>query len=394
MTSGHSHHDHGPTGGETGRQSSDGAQASPAKPRRQEQEPASDEITEVAAGILRSELPISIPGLGHVNCYLIEDERGFAVVDPGLPDKDSYRALTRRLGQAGVPISRVHTIVVTHSHPDHFGGAARLRADSGAEIVTHRRFRVLWDPSEPPDVDLDTAAAALTSGSGSGSGSGSTADEKPQRRLPWEPTPWGGQGMDVPWQRRAWVRAARVFPKMLKIPRPTVRLDDSETIRLAGRQWVAVHTPGHTEDHLCLFDPETGTMLSGDHVLPTITPHISGLIRAKDPLAEFFASLDKIGTFADRTSTVLPAHGRPFTDLAGRVEAIKRHHHERLDIIRRVSNEAGAPTTVMEFSKHLFSPRSQGTMADSETFAHLEHLRLAGEAIQSRNGELLEYLIG
>ena len=30
-------------------------------------------------------------------------------------------------------------------------------------------------------------------------------------------------------------------------------------LRLAGREWRAIHTPGHTVDHLCLFDPETDT---------------------------------------------------------------------------------------------------------------------------------------
>ncbi len=46
------------------------------KPRKQEQERATDEITEVAPGVLRTQLPIEMPGLGHVNCYLLEDERG------------------------------------------------------------------------------------------------------------------------------------------------------------------------------------------------------------------------------------------------------------------------------------------------------------------------------
>ncbi len=34
---------------------------------RQEQEPASEDITEVGSGVLRLQLPISMPGLGHVN---------------------------------------------------------------------------------------------------------------------------------------------------------------------------------------------------------------------------------------------------------------------------------------------------------------------------------------
>ncbi len=382
-------HDHAAGGHGADRPDADTAPETPGatatgKPRRQEQEPASDEITEIAPGVLRSQLPISMPGLGHVNCYMLEDARGVALVDPGLPGRDSYRALTARLKQAGVPLARVHSVIVTHSHPDHFGGAARLRADTGAEIITHRRFRLIWDPTEPPDIDLDSAASPLPDPEG-----GLSA-----RRMPWDTSPWGGQGMDLPWKRRTAIRLIRVFPRLMRLPRPTVRLDDAQTISLAGRDWVAVHTPGHTEDHLCLFDPTEGVMLSGDHVLPTITPHISGLIRAADPLAQFFSSLDKIGTYHDRTTTVLPAHGNPFADLGARVEAIKRHHFERLDILRDVSAGIGRPTTVMEFSKHLFSARAQGAMADSETFAHLEHLRLAGEATVRRVDGLLEYSIG
>ena len=59
--------------------------------------------------------------------------------------------------------------------------------------------------------------------------------------------------------------------------------------RSARREWVALHTPGHTNDHLCLFDAADGIVLTGDHVLPTITPHISGLVAGADPLNEFFA---------------------------------------------------------------------------------------------------------
>ena len=37
---------------------------------RQEQEEAQPEVTEVAPGILRAQIPINFTGLGHVNMYL------------------------------------------------------------------------------------------------------------------------------------------------------------------------------------------------------------------------------------------------------------------------------------------------------------------------------------
>lgn len=341
------------------------------RPRRQEQEPATDEVTEVAPGVLRLMLPlIDMPGLGHVNCYALEDERGFALVDPGMIGPAHWKQLERRLAAAGIPLQRVHTAVVTHSHPDHFGGAGFLRRESGAEVVTHRWFRTLWDPTEPPDVD---------------------PDELPAIESPVGRQPWGGDGMHMPWKRRLLFKARGLLPKRFGTPRPSVRLADAEPYRLARREWIAVHTPGHTADHLCLYDPETGTMLSGDHVLPTITPHISGLI-GNDPLLQFFQSLDKVAEITD-ARTVLPAHGHPFGNLAVRVAEIKQHHLDRLDLLRTASAELGRPATVPEMSKFLFSPRAQGHMADSETYAHLEHLRLAGDAERIEHDDRYEYFV-
>ncbi|MEI2706768.1 MAG: MBL fold metallo-hydrolase [Ilumatobacteraceae bacterium] len=354
-------------------------------PRRQEQERASADLTELAPGVLRSQLPIDLPGLGHVNCYLLEDSRGVALVDPGLPNKNSYAALQLRLRAAGIPLKRVHTVVITHSHVDHFGGAGWLRRETGADIVTHKAFRLMWDPTDAPDLDVEDVADA-------------TLPDDPERthvrRFPWEPTPWGGPGITgIPLKRRLWFRAGRRFPRLRRMPVPTVRLGDAQTISLAGRDWVAVHTPGHTDDHLCLFDPTHGLMLCGDHVLPTITPHIGGLGTSHDPLGMFFRSLDKVATYGPQVALALPAHGHPFTDLAGRAEQIKAHHAGRLQRLRDAAAAMDKPASVMHMSGVLFSPRAQGAMADSETFAHLEHLRLAGEMERRQRDGVFEYVV-
>jgi hypothetical protein len=46
---------------------------------------------------------------------------------------------------------------------------------------------------------------------------------------------------------------------------------------------------------------------------------------------------------------------------------------------------------VHEFMEVLFQERSWGSMAESETYAHLEHLRLTGEAQVDETGEQLRY---
>jgi len=335
---------------------------------KQEQEPASTDITEVAPGVLRLMLPITLPGLGHVNCYALEDQQGFTLVDPGLPGEESWNALMSRLDSAGIPLKRVHTVVVTHSHPDHFGGSDQLREEAGSEILTHESFKSLVTETND-DLDLEFLEA-------------DPDDLLELWKRRWEsfgPTPWGTTRQPPPDEAiRRWLVSGDGRPRRFRGPTPTLRVADNEAVQIGGREWFAIHTPGHTTDHLCLWDPTNGVLLSGDHVLPTITPHIAGSTEIDDPLSAFFRSLERVGDFKGLEIT-LPAHGHPFKQLRERTQQIRQHHEERLQLLRDAS-ESNFDAPVEVWMKVLFKERSWGDMAASETFAHLEHLRVAGEA--------------
>jgi glyoxylase-like metal-dependent hydrolase (beta-lactamase superfamily II) len=382
------------------------------RPRKQEQEPASEEITEVAPGIIRMQLPIWMPGLGHVNTYGLLDDRGLAVVDPGLPGPTSWRALKARLKAAGFRLRDVHTVIVTHSHPDHFGGAGRIKREVGAELIAHRAFTT-WSldesrrrrhlPSEEAAREAERVAAAAAQALDLGEEIPTVADHDddyagdPLRDNPTEQTqaqsvPWGGE---TPWggsrhtgpplRRRLVIRALRW---LFAPPAPTRRVVHGQRLELAGREWVSIHTPGHTIDHLCLYDPEHGVLISGDHVLPTITPHISGVGNGADALKSYIQTLDLVAAL-DGVTLGLPAHGHPFDDVPGRVDAIKRHHDERMRLLRDASQQLGA-ATVVELSHEIFPRKHWGVMAESETFAHLEHMVLEGGVERWRDeGRLL-----
>ena len=376
----HDHHDGSHHGHRVDPPTTGVDEPGPARPRKQEQEEASTEITEVAPGILRTQLPISMPGLGHVNCYVMEDDRGIAVVDPGLPGEDSWAQLGDRLGRAGYSTDDVHTVVITHSHPDHFGGADRLRRESGADILTHETFRNAWNMKELGDHE-DSSALEVNSEDDQ-----LTAMERYFSR----PTPWGGRVHRPPPEFLERVRETRGTGRNeFATPDPSIAVIDGQTVSLARREWVAMHTPGHTYDHLCLYDPEYGVVLTGDHVLPSITPHISGMTPETDPLAQFFDSLTRMTEIAD-VSIALPAHGHPFEDLGGRALRTIEHHEERLDIIRDAVHRL-PNGTVPEFMRVLFKERSWGDMAESETYAHLEHLRELGDLSRTDPGGVAHY---
>jgi len=353
------------------------SEVTPPRPLKQEQEDASPDIIEVAPNILRLQLPIDFTGLGHVNTYALEDERGFALVDPGLPGEAPWKALLGRMDSAGIPLNRVHTVVITHSHPDHFGGAGLLAQESGAEIVASDRFRTFFDAEDIDDRELQAADDI-------------DPNENPIPRLRFDrPSPWGGSTIGPPPKERDQMLANRAeLFRWFKAPKPAHRVADMDRITLGRREWVGLFTPGHTDDHLCLFDEEEGILLSGDQVLPTITPHISGLI-PDDPLQQYMDSLDRLADLPNVTN-VLPAHGHPFSNLAKRTVEIKAHHDERLDKLQEICQRLGW-TNVVDLSHELFAPRSWGSMAEAETYAHLERLRISGRAERKETAGIKYY---
>jgi glyoxylase-like metal-dependent hydrolase (beta-lactamase superfamily II) len=381
-------------------------QPRPTRPPKQEQQPASPEVTEVASGILRMQLPIWMPGLGHVNMYALVDDRGLTVVDPGLPGPQSWKALKTRLKSAGYSLKNIHTVLVTHSHPDHFGGAGRIARETGAELITHHAFSTWTVKGPAPHTALtegearraEVEAAALAQSLDVEPDELPTiddpevvpddTDETEPTATPWGAiTPWGTRNEGPPRRRKMMIRAMRM---LFTPPEPTRRVHHGTRVRMAGREWFAVHTPGHTVDHICAWDPETGILLTGDHVLPSITPHVSG-VRHADSLKSYLATLDLVARL-DGVKLGLPAHGNPFTDVPGRVKAIQEHHVERMEMLRAAGIALG-PATVPELSHEVFPKRHWGTMAESETFAHLEHMVNTGIAERWEEGGMLHYRV-
>lgn len=374
------------------------------RPRKQEQLPASEEIAEVGPGVLRLQVPIFFTGLGHVNCYALIDKRGATIVDAGMPGKATWQALTKRLAAAGLKVRDIHTVIVTHSHPDHFGSAGRLAHEAGADLVTERRFRTWLEPQQgrraartPPRGDLNTGDGHPAPGQGAGVRAGAGGQSTPDGCeeiiagaaaedgdddtgffSPRAGTPWGGS--PIPHLRRnLWMtRLARLhLLRFVRPPVPTRLVTSGDHLKLAGRDWHVVHTPGHTSDHLCLYDPEEALLISGDHVLPTITPHVPGMSPLGNPLKSYMTSLEALRGLGD-VRQVLPAHGDTFSDLSGRIDQILDHHSARLAELQQIVADHG-PVTVVDISHEMFRKPIWGMMAESETYAHAEYLRLAGQ---------------
>ncbi|HEY0001055.1 MAG TPA: MBL fold metallo-hydrolase [Actinoplanes sp.] len=306
-----------------------------------------------ADGVTRVPLPVGVHGIDTVNAYVLADGAHVTLVDCGVwradPDSDGLAELRQGLRTAGYELSDVSRIVITHAHIDHYGLAGRLMELTGAELWMHALTDLDCEKYRHPD----TAVARRR-------------DTYTDHGLPAAELPAVAHGLDD------WM------PYLHSVVEASTRLHGGEKITIGGRDWAVVHTPGHSTGHVCLWSPDLEVVLSGDHLLPGVTPPVT-FERGfdADPLRSYLASLRRIAEL--RAERVLPGHGHPFGDVQRRIEAILRNKLRRLDTIRQVI--VGGPATVVQVADRAFSRvmlQHQRSFALAETLAHIAYLRHDG----------------
>src|ERR1700758_316074 len=114
---------------------------------------------------------------------------------------------------------------------------------------------------------------------------------------------------------------------------PDVALRDGDKVGGNGWTFEAVHTPGHTSNHLCFALADAGVLFSGDHVMGWST---SVIAPPDGDMAAYMASLDKL--LGRRDAVYWPTHGPAITEPHEHVRAFVAHRREReagiLDCLR------------------------------------------------------------
>jgi glyoxylase-like metal-dependent hydrolase (beta-lactamase superfamily II) len=105
---------------------------------------------------------------------------------------------------------------------------------------------------------------------------------------------------------------------------PDVTVADGDEIVGTGWRFEAVHTPGHTSNHLCFALPDAGILFSGDHVMGWST---SVIAPPDGDMAAYMASLDKL--LRRRDAVYWPTHGPAITEPHEHVHAFIAHRRER-----------------------------------------------------------------
>ncbi len=306
------------------------------------------------------ELPLPVTST-TVNTYLISGPNGRALVDTGMNDATSRKALLGGLEDHGLGISDIDTLVCTHYHADH-AGIGQTFLEAGAQTmmstVDAKSLALFFDQ---PQLDKDRVTFSK------------------RHEVPKD------------FSDRVW----RMFPffRTLTEPfTPEIHLEDGQIIDLAGFQFEVVLTPGHTLGHICLRH-EDGFILTGDCITSDDATHVSMRpeVVGTDPLGQFICSLERLGKLGKILG--VPGHGHVIDNLPQKSADIIAHHRLRLEQVKSSLNEE--PKTAFNISIEAMGDRPKAFarwLALSQTLAYLEHLVKEGQAQEAEVDGHLRYL--
>lgn len=155
--------------------------------------------------------------------------------------------------------------------------------------------------------------------------------------------------------------------------RPDHTLRDGDRIEGEGWTLEAVHTPGHTSNHLCFALPEERLLFTGDHIMGWST---SVIVPPDGDLGDYLASLDKLLSRDD--SRYWPAHGGCIDAPQEWVGAFIDHRRERIDevLYRLDAGIETIPELVATIYRDL--PEKLRPAATRSTYAALLYLTREG----------------
>ena len=308
-------------------------------------------------GIVRVKVPVPFP-LRWVNGYILHDDEGYVIIDPGLHTESSIQAWGMVWEELQIAPQQINKIILTHHHPDHYGLAGWMQQRTGSEVYMsrtgHGLAQRMW--SLHFGEWMTDALCRM----------------------------FAAHGLPQDKQEKMREHLRSFYP--LVSPHPEVRyLEEGEEWQAGSLHFQTISVSGHADQHLVFIDQERKLMFCGDHVLPRITPNISYLPdEDADALHAYLTDLDKLASYD--VQIVFPGHRDPFTNLQARAEELRRHHVKRL---LKMIDLVQSPANVYDVCLAMFGEGlsiHQLRFAMSETLAHLVYLRRRGYVHMDETG--------
>lgn len=303
---------------------------------------------QILPDLYRIIIPLPNSPLKDLNSYVIKATDRNLIIDTGFNRNVCYEAMEKGLQALDIDLSKTD-FMLTHMHSDHTGLVSRLFTDTSKVYISRIDSRVF-------NENIDWQAMmdyALHNG----------------------------------FQLEELIKAAESHPGFKyspkRIPEFTL-LDDGSIIVIGNYKLKCLLTPGHTAGHICLYEEDKQILFSGDHILYDITPHIESWSYEINALKNYIESLNMVRDLP--VKLVLPGHRNFFTNLAARIDELKKHHEIRANEVLEVLGKntmsaydiAGGMTWDIDCENWDQFPTAQKWFAVGEAIAHLLYLEDKG----------------
>jgi glyoxylase-like metal-dependent hydrolase (beta-lactamase superfamily II) len=323
--------------------------------------PVSGSSVIVAANVRWSRVPLPLD-LNHINVWLIGAANGYVLVDTGMAAtmcRDAWTRLHAELFETNAP----RAVFVTHGHADHSGLAEWLQQRYSIPVWLSRRCHAYLESVQGGPPALAEIEAFLRA-----------------------------RGVVEPAELSALLKPERYTRLAAGMPRVERFIEDEARLELEGAAWQALEVEGHADGHLCLWNADEGILISGDQVLPAISPNISISFRDPEanPLHAYLRSLERLRRLPADT-LVLPSHGLPFYGLHRRIDDLRAHHERQL---LKLVEACSRPLSAREVLPVLYRRKPTGMhllLALGEATAHLEYLARRGDLERGSRGDVVVY---
>ncbi|MDR3667074.1 MAG: MBL fold metallo-hydrolase [Ignavibacteriaceae bacterium] len=180
-------------------------------------------------GISKGLKVLEIPYMGRqIHPTLIWDDEIVVLVDAGFPGQ--LHELRKAMDEAGIPLSKLSKVFITHQDVDHIGGLQEILkvSDHKIEVIAHKQER--------PFIE----------------------GEKPLIKM--TPERLAGMFGALPAEKRKETEARFLESLKSKVDKT---VNDGEVLPYCGGITV-IFTPGHTPGHICLYLSQYKTLITGD----------------------------------------------------------------------------------------------------------------------------------
>jgi glyoxylase-like metal-dependent hydrolase (beta-lactamase superfamily II) len=147
-------------------------------------------------------------------------------------------------------------------------------------------------------------------------------------------------------------------------------LGDGDVVRVGTMNLTALHTPGHSADHLCFWMAEDRAAFTGDLVLGRGSSMVT---YPEGNVAAYLGSLERLAALMP--TILYPGHWDPVKDAVAKLDEYRKHRLEReAQVLSEVRRGKG---TAEELTRRVYGPELGEDLiqaAEMTMRAHLEKL--------------------